>query len=428
MKEIPSGKTRRNPPGSSTGAPDPSRREFLRRSVLIAGGLAFVSCNDLVAPVVNSPGRLPGYRDPKKVVIIGAGIAGLVAGFELSRAGHHVTILEARPRIGGRVLTLREPFTDGHLAEAGAARIPSNHHLTIAYAEYFDLELVPFYSRGGLYVKYSGGIRSFIPASSYLNSPPWPGSVNRGEYTKIRVGTDRLPRAFADSLANTIHLSTPVESVAQNLFGVTVRTAGGTVYAADRVLCTVPLTVLNRIQFTPALSPLKMQAAGGGYNYAPSTRVFMQFSTRFWEMENLNGWGNTDWPEEIWQPTWDREGPRGVLMSYLRYDRAREIDPLTEERRIESVLTRWGNVFPGVRDHLDSGASYSWFLDPWSAGAWADPTPAQDAALRTEIGRAEGRIHFAGEHDSLYHGWMQGALVSGLRGAVEIHHADGGVG
>ncbi|MEE3136081.1 MAG: FAD-dependent oxidoreductase, partial [Candidatus Neomarinimicrobiota bacterium] len=36
-------------------------------------------------------------------------------------------------------------------------------------------------------------------------------------------------------------------------------------------------------------------------------------------------------------------------------------------------------------------------------------------------GKAEGRIHFAGEHASEYHGWMQGALVSGLRAAKEMH-------
>jgi len=68
-----------------------------------------------------------------------------VAAYELTQAGHDVTILEAQLRPGGRVLTLREPFSDGLYAEAGAARIPDNHDLTLHYVKHFGLTLVPFY-------------------------------------------------------------------------------------------------------------------------------------------------------------------------------------------------------------------------------------------------------------------------------------------
>ena len=83
----------------------------------------------------------PGVR--KKVVIIGAGLAGLVAGFELKRQGHEVTILEARKRVGGRIYTLRT-FAPGLYAEAGGMRIPRAHDLTLRYCELFDLQLRPF--------------------------------------------------------------------------------------------------------------------------------------------------------------------------------------------------------------------------------------------------------------------------------------------
>ena len=69
----------------------------------------------------------------RRIVVVGAGMAGLVAGYELGRAGHDVVILEAQGRIGGRVLTLREPFAPGLHAEAGAMRIPRSHALTVAY-------------------------------------------------------------------------------------------------------------------------------------------------------------------------------------------------------------------------------------------------------------------------------------------------------
>jgi len=405
---------------------DLTRREFVRQSILLAVGITLISCEDEKTDTIDgSPGQLIGSQSSKEVIIIGAGMSGLVAGYELTRAGHDVIILEARNRVGGRVLTLREPFSDGHFAEAGAARIPPDHDLTLGYADHFGLTLVPFYPQSNYFVNAANGNQTLIPAIDYINDPPWGGfPFGRKDFVKIRDGSDRLPQSFADHLADQIHLSTPVESIEQNADGVIVRVSGGTEFTADRALCTVPLPVLNRIQFTPSLSDEKIEAISGGYNYAPSTRVFMQFANRFWESDGLNGWGNTDWPEEIWHPTWDREGIKGILMSYMYYGRADELDQMIEEDRIQQVLNRLDSVFPGVYDHLESGVSHSWALQEWSGGAWASPTSDQNEALAAHIGAAEGRIHFAGEHASDNHGWMQGALVSGLRAATEIHTGD----
>ena len=399
-----------------------TRREFIRHSALIAAGIPFISCDDKnPESEIESPGQLLGNKPYKRIIIIGAGLSGLVAGYELIRAGHDVTILEARNRIGGRVFTIRSPFSDGHFAEGGAARIPPDHDLTLGYAEYFGLALDHFYARSGSYVNLRNGKRTVISTDNFLNDRPWPGSALHKEYVKLRDGSDTLPYAFFESIADQIYLSIPVVSISQNTTGVVVRGANGEKFEGDRALCTVPLPVLHRINFSPSLSTEKEVAKSGGYRYAPSTRIYIQCKKRFWEAEGLNGWGNTDWPEEIWQPTWDREGPRGIIMSYLRWDRAEAMDMLTEEKRITHVLDRWENIFPGVKDNIESGTSQAWVLEKWSGGAWASPTADQDAALGDHIGRAEGRIHFAGEHASNYHGWMQGALSSGLRAAVEIH-------
>jgi monoamine oxidase len=93
---------------------------------------------------------------PKRVVIVGAGMAGLVAAWELARAGHEPVVLEARGRVGGRVLTLREPFTDGLYAEAGAMRIPRTHDLTLAYCERFGLRLHDQFA-GGAFALFDPG-------------------------------------------------------------------------------------------------------------------------------------------------------------------------------------------------------------------------------------------------------------------------------
>ena len=79
---------------------------------------------------------------PKRVLIVGAGIAGLVSGGLLKQAGHHVTILEANAnRVGGRIKTFRSigeksPFSaPGQYAEAGAMRLPDFHPLTLALVD-----------------------------------------------------------------------------------------------------------------------------------------------------------------------------------------------------------------------------------------------------------------------------------------------------
>ena len=80
----------------------------------------------------------------KKVLIIGAGMAGLAAAYELEKAGHEPILLEARQRAGGRVHTIREAWADGLHAEVGAMRIPETHDLTWHYIHHFGLKTMPF--------------------------------------------------------------------------------------------------------------------------------------------------------------------------------------------------------------------------------------------------------------------------------------------
>ena len=401
-----------------------NRREFLRQSLISLAGITMISCEDLPEEKNDSPGKLNGNQPGKSIIIIGAGLSGLVAGFELKQAGHEVIILEARDRVGGRVLTVRDPFSDGLFAEAGAARIPHDHDLTLGYADYFGLKVDSFYPQDGYYTNYFGNTRSLIPAEEFLEGRPWEGSVKHKEYSKILGGTDQLPKAFFDSLVEDVHFSNDVLFIDQTQDDIVVKVSDGTEYTCDYIICTVPLPVLNMIEFSPPLSNEKMDASNGGYYYAPSTRVFIQFKNRFWENDGLNGWGYTDWPEEIWQPSWNRDGTKGILLSYLRYEQATDIDLLPENDRIENVINRWENVFPGAQSNIDTGLSFSWMEENWSRGAWASPSEEQNELYSSHIGKTEGRVFFAGEHTTEYHGWMQGALQSGIRAAEGIHYGD----
>ena len=84
-------------------------------------------------------------REPKTIGIVGAGISGLLAAWLLQRAGHVVKVLEASKTVGGRIKTLREGFSGGLYAEAGAMRIPESHKLTLHLIyDLFGLKTQPF--------------------------------------------------------------------------------------------------------------------------------------------------------------------------------------------------------------------------------------------------------------------------------------------
>ena len=78
-----------------------------------------------------------------KVIVVGAGLSGLVSGMRLQEAGHEVVILEARDRVGGRVLTVRDGFEDGQYADVGAMILYEGQPNIIELCEHFGLELTP---------------------------------------------------------------------------------------------------------------------------------------------------------------------------------------------------------------------------------------------------------------------------------------------
>lgn len=108
----------------------PSRREVLA-AALAAGGASLLSGCGLVP-------KRPTAVAPR-VVVIGAGFAGLACAHELLSAGYDVTVVEARSRVGGRVLSF-DDFVPGKIVEGGGELVGSNHPTWVAYAERFGLE------------------------------------------------------------------------------------------------------------------------------------------------------------------------------------------------------------------------------------------------------------------------------------------------
>ena len=352
-------------------------------------------------------------------------MAGLVAGYELSQLGHDITILEARMRPGGRVHTIREPFSDGLYAEAGAARIPNSHDLTLKYVKLFDVPLEPMYPQRLSAVTFDssgarreGPIENFTEALGGYFGPDLGGSPSR--WQKIKGGTDLLPKAFAQRLASRIHYGSPVVQIKPDAKSVSVVFLHGgspQTITADRVLCTIPFSVLRNVEM-PGLSERKLDVIKRAH-YVAVARVYLQTRNRFWEEKGLNGFAFTRSAVEVWHTTWSQNGPRGILMTYARPGEAERITNLRDGERISSTLRELDAMFPGLQANFEGATTKCWLEDEWARGAWCF-VGFRDFARSTE---PDGRIHFAGEHLSEWSSWMQGALSSGLRAVKEIDEA-----
>ena len=482
------------------------RREFLKQTAVAA---AMLSASGLRTFTV-SQGRLERQSAPKRVIIIGAGLAGLSAAYKLSQAGHDVTVLEARSRPGGRVHTLRDPFADGLYAEAGAARIPNHHHFTLRYAELFGLTLDAFEPRDMPSVYHVRGQRIRVTPGQKVEWPyeltaeeralglngmrekyiwsalielgdvtdsRWPSPETLGKYDqmnrsdfwrsrgasseavallslggiddrvetwstlfmlrnqalnrqftqyfKIRGGNDLLPKAFASRLSEKIHYATPVVRIEQQAQGVTAifRQAGAYhTLTGEYLICAVPFSVQKNIEVAPAFS-VEKQLAIEQLPYLSASKIFLQSKKRFWVDEGLSGFATTDLPvSQVWDTTYAQPGTRGILQAFPISLHSRRVTAMSESERIDFALEQVDTIYPGMRKHFEGGVTKCWDEDEWARGVASYYKPGQFSSLLPHVARPEGRIHFAGEHTSVWiGGWMQGALESGDRVAREVN-------
>jgi monoamine oxidase len=252
-------------------------------------------------------------------------------------------------------------------------------------------------------------------------------ALNRGldKYYKIRGGTDLLPKAFAVRLSDKIHYGAPVvriEQDAQGVKAVFLHAGSYQTTAGDYLICAVPFSVQKNIEVAPAFS-IEKQRAIEQLPYLSASKIFLQSKRRFWLNEGQSGFATTDLPiSQVWDLSHMQPGTRGILQAFPISVHSRRVTGMSEEERIDFALEQVQMVYPGMREHFEGGVTKCWDEDEWARGASSYYKPGQFSSLLPHVARPEGRIHFAGEHTSVWiDGWMQGALESGNRVAQEVN-------
>ncbi|NYI08274.1 FAD-dependent oxidoreductase [Allostreptomyces psammosilenae] len=152
-------------------------------------------------------------------------------------------------------------------------------------------------------------------------------------------------------------------------------------------------------------------------------------SPRIREADGFVGGGSvTDNPNRFaYYPSHPVPGSPGgvVLASYSWADDAARWDSMEDDERYVFAL-RGLEELHGERIkvfYTGHGATQSWLRNPYAFGEAAVFTPGQLVRFQPTVDRPEGPLHFAGEHTSLKHAWIEGALESAVRSALEVHAA-----
>jgi monoamine oxidase len=414
------------------------------------------------------------------IVVVGAGIAGLGAASMLRKQGATVTVLEAKPHIGGRLLTdwsMGAPFEVG----AGWIHGPSSDNPTKQLADAVDAQYVVTDDENAVYFDLEGyeysedeveriidawegvlehidnnyewndgrsllqAIKDYRPA--YLNDPGimWAfsaftefskgGAIEKlsaplfnwdeafdGADVVVTSGYDEILKPLADGL--DIKLSQPVTSIEYDADeGVVVTTESGTI-EADYCICTVPLGVLkaNNVKFDPEL-PSGYRSSINDLGFGSVTKLALKFDTPFWDTETQY-FGITSEPKGRWNYwlNYRTFSDENILLGLSVGDYALEADEMSDDEMVEDALDVLRNVWEDDVGQPVEVLATHWSLDPYTLGAYAFPQPGNSRSDFNGLGEPiEGRLILAGEHTIFeYAGTTHGAYITGLRAAEYI--------
>jgi monoamine oxidase len=405
-----------------------------------------------------------------RTIVVGAGLSGLVSALRLQEEGHQVVVLEARDRVGGRVLSLREGFRDGQYADIGAEIIYQGQDRIVELVERFGLQLTPHMDlqtdlpdllMDGRKLD-KGEVAEVVAdlRDSYREHPPAPfesvaawgrrARVGRWTYAlmeamvqstpvtplryadaqefnpnlgwghgyrKIAGGNDQLPRRIADGL--DVRLGDPVRVIAWSGQGVTVETDRET-HRGDRVVVCVPGPLTTDIGFDPPLPPEKVRALLE-LRYSTAARLALQYAEKDVVRSAMSGGAFTDrLPGWFFDQSIHQSGDAIVITSVLGGDHEPAfVDPEPVLREADETM----RLLTGKKVTRTFGTVVSWTRDPWARCVVRAPIGDQrDTILPLIRAPLEGKLFFAGEHtdDRVGPGGMEGAIRSAHRVVAEF--------
>jgi monoamine oxidase len=262
------------------------------------------------------------------------------------------------------------------------------------------------------------------------------------QFWELQGGTATLTDALTAELGPVVKMGRRMTRLTQTSHGVRVETTaesgaedtdGAPVppaesFDADYAILAIPATAARFCTFQPALSYPKRRAITE-LHYDAATKVLLEFKTRFWEKGPggyIGGGCVTDAPNRFtYFPSHAVPGSPGgvVLATYTWSDDAMRWDSLTDGERVAFALQGMAAMFGTIvhREFTGHGISQSWARARYALGEAAIATPGQLHEHHPATRTTEGRVHFAGDHTSLKPAWIEGALESALRSALEVH-------
>lgn len=260
----------------------------------------------------------------------------------------------------------------------------------------------------------------------------YPGGDER--YT-VHGGNDQVPLRMLGSLPDgTVRLESPLEELRRRGDGsIELQISGeASPVRADRVILTLPFTTLREVELSDSGLSAHKRRAIDELGMGTNAKVLLQLSKGY---HSFDGWsGGMDRADDPMFTTWESNSSddsstdrMSVITVYsggrvgAGYDPPQPHGPAPTEV-IESTLASMDAVVPGVGAAFNGRAWLdSWVDDPWARGSYAAYEPGQYTRFAGTIGLAEGPIHFAGEHTSLFsQGFLNGGVESGSRAAIEV--------
>ncbi len=449
-----------------------TRRSFIKQSVLAAGGLLL------------SSSALGGFFIGKKprVIILGAGLAGLSAARYLRKQDVDVVVLEARGRIGGRVFSHNIDPKEKLVTELGGEWIGDHHTRMKELCEEFHLPLLNnqldthLIYKGRYYRKnewdYTQSWKEKLESllEQYRKMPDeeklsldrldwWRYLVNNGcngrdldirelldstdfgesirhvsalgaisEYAssspknemdlKIKGGNGTLPEKMAAELGDIVKLKHAVAKIEQTPGGVRVTCANGLTFEGDKIICTIPAFALDKIDWQPGL-PAETIAAVNELQYARINKNVLLFRERFWKDEAFDL--ITDTPAQyFYHATKGQPSRKGALISYTIGDKAAVVAGQSEAWKLRMIQQSVEPFYKNIGGMLEKQENYYWGEDEYSRGAYAMYGPHQITNVMPVLKRHFMHTHFAGEHLADWQGFMEGAVVTGEEAAEQV--------